>query len=66
MIPLAAIGSLIGGVTDKLEGVVGAIINFFRTIAVLIYDWFSRFWNFVMENPRGAIMLFANLWVMMV
>jgi len=61
----AGLSDVAGTLHEKLEGIVNSIINFLRDIASYVYIWFQRFWNFVMENPRGAVLFFANMWVMM-
>jgi hypothetical protein len=74
MTPLVAIGSgiseIVGDVAEETENTVAAvivsIINILKTILSYVYTFLLRFWSFIMENPKGAINLFANLWVMMV
>jgi len=74
MTPLVAIGSgiseIVGDVAEETENTVAAvivsIINILKTILSYVYTFLLRFWSFIMENPKGALTLFANLWVMMV
>jgi hypothetical protein len=70
MTPLVAIGSgiseIIGDVSERVEQIVVAILNILKTVLSYVYTFLLRFWSFIMENPRGALILFANLWVMMV
>jgi len=61
----AGLSTIIGGIRERAENVISTLINLFRQILDYIYTFLLRFWTFVMENPRGAVTLFANLWVMM-
>lgn len=61
----AGLSTIIGRIAERAEGVIATLINLFRQIIDYIYTFLLRFWTFVMENPRGAVTLFANLWVMM-
>jgi len=58
--------NVVGQIQDRLEGIVSTIINFLRNLVNNVYIWFLRLWNFCIENPRGAVLMFANVWVMMV
>jgi len=61
----AGLSTIIGGIRERAENIISTLINLFRQILDYIYTWMLRLWTFIMENPRGAITLFANLWVMM-
>ena len=60
------ISQIIGMIQDRAEGIVTAIINFFRNLANNVYVWFIRVWDYFMNNPRGMIYFFANIWALMV
>jgi len=70
MTPLVSIGSgiseIMEDVSERVEQIIVAIINILKTVLSYVYTFMLRFWSFVMENPKGALILFANLWVMMV
>ena len=60
------ISQIIGMIQDRAEGIVTAIINFFRNLANNVYVWFIRVWDYFMTNPRGMVYFFANIWALMV
>jgi len=70
MTPLVSLGAgitgILGDVAEKVESAITAVINVLKTILSYIYMFMLRFWSFVAENPKGALTLFANIWVMMV
>jgi len=62
---LTGIGSVIGQVWSRVEGIVSAIIDFFRSIAYSVYGLFIKAWDYFMTNPKGMIYFLANMWVLM-
>ena len=56
---------IIGNISNEVNSIIGQFLSIIRDIISYIYTFFLRFWNFIMENPRQAIMLFANMYVFM-
>ena len=59
------ISDIAGSLSDNINSIISQIIAILRDIISYIYIFFLRFWNFIIDNPRGSIMLFANTYVFM-
>jgi len=59
------ISDIAGSLSVEVNSIIGQIIGILRDIISYVYIFFQRFWNFIITNPRGAIMLFANVYVFM-
>ncbi|MEM1553031.1 MAG: hypothetical protein QXH03_10245 [Candidatus Bathyarchaeia archaeon] len=45
--------------------IIQALINIFRNVLDWIYAFMYRVWDNVMNNPWGAMHLFASFWILM-
>jgi len=66
---LASVGegflNIAGAISDKVEGIVSAIINFLRNVVNNIYIWFMNLWTQIQNNPLAFARFLATVYVLM-
>jgi len=61
----AGFSNIIGAITDKVEGIVSAIINFFRNFANNVYVFFMKLWDKFQNDPLGFARFLVSVYVLM-
>ncbi len=62
----AGFSSIVGSISDRIEGVVSAIINFFRNLANNVYVFFMKLWDKFQNDPLGFTKFLVNVYILMV
>jgi hypothetical protein len=55
---------VVESVVDEARSIVTAIISILRMVINYIYSFLQKVWSYFAENPTGAVLLLANIWVL--
>ncbi len=61
----AGFSSVLGAISDKMEGIVSTIINFFRNLANNVYVFFMKLWDKFQNDPLGFTKFLVNVYILM-